>query len=97
MAGTRILTIRHDFGIANIDDKLYLIGGFSRISVGEGIEVFAVNEQYTPFGYRNTGTVSIILPDGSIPLSVIASAGLAAAVIAGFLVYLKKRTHKIKT
>jgi N-acetylneuraminic acid mutarotase len=40
-AGDRILTYRRDFGIANIEDRLYLVGGYDS----------AVNEQYTPLGY----------------------------------------------
>ncbi|MCL1977898.1 MAG: hypothetical protein FWG55_07365 [Candidatus Bathyarchaeota archaeon] len=49
-------TDRRNFGVAVVDDVLYVIGGFSPTVVP-----LAVNEQYVPIGYRNP-VVSIVSP-----------------------------------
>jgi hypothetical protein len=101
VAGAQILTYRRDFGIANINDKLYLIGG----------DDSAVNEQYTPSGYGNVPPPSNGFPSETEPPTdhavspeapiatpiVIASAASVAGVTAGLLVYVRKRKHRMKT
>jgi len=96
VTGARIPTNRYTFGVANIGDALYLVGGHGRTSRAD----FAVNEQYMPIGYRypiDWGSVNIISPDEPVTLFVFAIAGAAVAVTSVFLVYLKKRAHKTKT
>jgi len=55
-AGKSILTNRVHPGIAVVDDKLYVIGGYA-MSVSGRVNASALNEQYTPVGYGISGTV----------------------------------------
>jgi hypothetical protein len=55
--GADVPTKRHSFGVAVVDDILYVIGG-STVTYTEpfnwyssSITLYATNEQYTPFGY----------------------------------------------
>lgn len=109
VAGDRMPTYRYDFGIANINDKLYSIGGFSRITE-EKAPSFAVNEQYTPVDYGNVPPTDTVPSETETPtnhvatpetptatLTVIASAASIVAVTTGCLVYFKKRKHRMKT
>ena len=54
-AAAAMPTRRRDFGVAVVDDVLYVIGGYSYTSSKlDDVAPVAVNEQYRPFGY---GTV----------------------------------------
>ena len=56
---TAMPTRRLDFGVAVVDDVLYVIGGYSFTSHKlDDVAPVAVNEQYTPFGY---GTVPPVI------------------------------------
>lgn len=107
VAGTRIPTDRRDFGIANINDKLYLIGGYGRISISEDeVPAFAVNEQYTPFNYANIPPASTVPSETDTPtghvvspepptatLTIVVCAASITAITTGCLFYRKKRTQ----
>lgn len=57
--GVTIPTSRIDFGITILNDKLYVLGGYSFVSKAKGyVPGTAMNEQYTPLGY---GTVSPLI------------------------------------
>ena len=64
-----IPTYRRDFGVAAVDDILYVIGGW----IGDGWtrECLSVNEQYAPFGY--TGTLPSVT---SVPSTASANTSL---------------------
>ena len=56
--GKSIPTTRSDFGVAVVNDVLYVVGGYTLVypDKGEGpytpnLIQYAINEQYTPFGY----------------------------------------------
>jgi hypothetical protein len=52
MAGAIIPKYRFDFGVANINDTLYIIGGYILdYSSKNSLLASALNEQYTPIGY----------------------------------------------
>jgi hypothetical protein len=63
-AGLLMLTNRIVFGVAVLNDQLYVIGGYTFDSKSEGyVAASAINEQYTPIGYGITPPeVSIISP-----------------------------------
>ena len=63
-AGAPMLTNRIDFGVAVLNDQLYVIGGYTFDSKSESyFAASAINEQYTPIGYGITPPeVSIISP-----------------------------------
>jgi N-acetylneuraminic acid mutarotase len=48
-------TPRARFGVAVLDDVLYVIGGLALLGTKGEREVLAVNEQYVPIGYHGTG------------------------------------------
>jgi N-acetylneuraminic acid mutarotase len=56
--GKPILTNRIHPGIAVVDDKLYVIGGYA-MSISGRVNASALNEQYTPMGYGISGTVDV--------------------------------------
>ena len=56
--GKPILTNRVHPGIAVVDDKLYVIGGYA-MSVSGRVNASALNEQYTPVGYGIAETVDV--------------------------------------
>jgi N-acetylneuraminic acid mutarotase len=67
--GADLPTRREGFGVAVVDDALYVIGGF-KLSYAElySIDVvvtrYATNEQYTPFGYGTVPpAVSVVSPE----------------------------------
>jgi len=67
--GADLPTRREGFGVAVVDDALYVIGGF-KLSYAElySIDVvvtrYAANEQYTPFGYGTVPpAVSVVSPE----------------------------------
>ena len=50
-------TTRRNFGMAIVDDVLYVIGGYISpdiLSFYGSVEIVATNEQYVPLGYRST-------------------------------------------
>jgi hypothetical protein len=56
VTGKPIPTNRVHPGIAVVDDKLYVIGGYA-MGVSGRVNASALNEQYTPIGYGLPGTV----------------------------------------
>ncbi len=70
-AGADIPTNRQDFGVATVNDTIYVIGGFSlkypnMLSVYQSpaITYYATNEQYIPFGYGTVPpVVSVASPE----------------------------------
>ena len=79
--------------MTNLNDTLYLIGGFNdHVDNIPGFYYFYNdNDQYIPFGY---GTVEPVQPPAfpTVPVAIV-SGVLIAAVAAGLLVYFKKRKH----
>ena len=71
--GANMLTSRQGFGVAVVNDMLYIIGGFtsswSMMSVEVHTTFYATNEQYVPFGY---GTADPSY-DGTAPEVTVAS------------------------
>ena len=57
---TAMPTNRSDFGVVVVNDILYAIGGYLRLS--RGITLTAVNEQYTPIGYGTPPEIKIVSP-----------------------------------
>jgi N-acetylneuraminic acid mutarotase len=63
---------RSDFGVAVVNDVLYVIGGYLRGS--RNVTPTAVNEQYTPIGYSTPPEIKIVSPENqkynesSVPL-----------------------------
>ncbi|MEM3881249.1 MAG: hypothetical protein QXD19_05840 [Candidatus Bathyarchaeia archaeon] len=57
---TSMPTIRADFGIAVVNDILYVIGGYIHSTLG--ISPTAANEQYFPLGYGVPPKIKIISP-----------------------------------
>jgi hypothetical protein len=62
--GKSIPTTRSDFGVAVVNDVLYVVGGYTLVypDKGEGpytpnLIQYAINEQYTPFEYGTTPPV----------------------------------------
>ena len=55
---TNMLTPRTNFGVAVVDDVLYVIGGYAYTSSNNigSMELLAINEQYVPAGYYSTLT-----------------------------------------
>ncbi|MDR2707369.1 MAG: hypothetical protein LBB87_01285 [Nitrososphaerota archaeon] len=47
-----MLTHRQDFGVAVVDDVLYVIGGNNYGWRGGGADILSLNEQYVPIGYN---------------------------------------------
>jgi hypothetical protein len=68
-------TFRMDFGVAVVDDKLYVIGGFIPVWSATLFDLVndtptAVNEEYTPFGYGTVPpTIFIVSPPNGSYLS----------------------------
>jgi hypothetical protein len=61
---TAMPTRRKDFGVAVVDDVLYVIGGYSYTSPKlDDVAPVAVNEQYIPFGYGTVPpTIDVVSP-----------------------------------
>ena len=60
-------TLRIGFGVAVVDDVLYVIGGYTYTSQLYGtVTPSAVNEQYIPIGYRDIPTIRIVSPSNQI-------------------------------
>lgn len=63
MTAKAMPTLLIDFGLAVLDDVLYVIGGYTYTSRIYGtVTPVAVNEQYVPIDYRTTPTVKILEP-----------------------------------
>jgi hypothetical protein len=64
---TPMPTYLKDFGVAVVNDILYLIGGYyteSREAWGHGLVTpFAVNEQYIPIGYSTPPEIKVASPE----------------------------------
>jgi hypothetical protein len=58
---TTMSTTRSDFGIAVLNDVLYVIGGYLRGS--RNVTPTAVNEQYIPIGYSTPPEIKIVSPE----------------------------------
>jgi hypothetical protein len=78
--GKSILTNRVHPGIAVVDDKLYVIGGYA-MSVSGRVNASALNEQYTPVGYGTSGTVDAQESSSSASPSPIQSAAPEKTVV----------------
>jgi len=63
-AATAMPTNRSDFGVVVLNDLLYAIGGYSRLS--RGIALTAVNEQFTPIGYSTPPEIKVVSPTNQI-------------------------------
>jgi hypothetical protein len=48
---------RARFGVAVLDDVIYVMGGLALLGTKGDREVLAVNEQYVPIGYHGTGFI----------------------------------------
>jgi N-acetylneuraminic acid mutarotase len=107
-------TRRMSFSIAVVDDLLYAIGGvnissspFDWYNPRTFVTQYAINEQYTPFGYGTVSPTQTPLPQSggnetpqATPAAtepapttpiVVASATATLAVAAGLIAYTKKR------
>jgi N-acetylneuraminic acid mutarotase len=63
-AATAMPTRRKDFGVAVVDDVLYVIGGYFSTERHGAVTPVAVNEQYTPFGYGAVPpVVAVVSPE----------------------------------
>jgi len=90
---TSMLTPRYGFGVAVVDDVLYVIGG----SVpNTGVQFLSVNEQYVPIGYHETPTT--VTPGSSSSskhhldyLVITVSATLTFGVAITFILFKIKR------
>ena len=69
--GKRISPTRADFGVAVVNDKIYVVGGGYFWSASD------VNEQYTPFGYGTIPPVVLVLSPQNMTYAVNASLILA--------------------
>jgi len=67
-------TFRSEFGVAVVNDMLYVIGGFTIKGIWMPIVQtwYATNEEYTPFGY-GTPDPSYVPPDTAAPEIAVAS------------------------
>jgi len=100
--GSPMHIMRIDFGVAVLDDRLYVIGGyiFNGFPHSGNVTVSAANEQYTPFEYETPApTIPTPSPEPTPqPFSTALVIGSVIAVVAvvglGLLVYLKKRHPK---
>jgi hypothetical protein len=63
-AATAMNVRRKDFGVAVVDDALYMIGGYFSTERHGAVTPIAVNEQYTPFGYGTVPpVVAVVSPE----------------------------------
>jgi N-acetylneuraminic acid mutarotase len=67
MFGAGIPTDRVGFGVAVVNDLLYVIGGFTEtfdMFWNSNITLYATNEQYTPFGYGTVPpAIAVVSPE----------------------------------
>jgi hypothetical protein len=68
MAGAIIPKYRFDFGVANINDKLYIVGGYILdYSSKNSLLASALNEQYTPIGYGTIPPeIAVVSPENQM-------------------------------
>ena len=68
MAGAIIPKYRFDFGVTNINDTLYVIGGYVvDVSSENSFLASALNEQYTPIGYGTVPpAVAVVSPENQM-------------------------------
>jgi hypothetical protein len=91
-----MLTYRDQFGVAVVDDVLYVIGG--RVPAHYTLEIFypaeilPINEQYVPIDYNGPlpSVASSFLNNTNIIVAVVLTLA-AISIIAGILIYFKKR------
>lgn len=82
-----IPTTRSDFGVAVVDDILYVIGG--SISLAEGYSTLvpsSLNEQYVPIGYSALPTVTFVF---SLNNPIVIALILMASIFSITFLYLK--------
>jgi len=91
-------TPRARFGVAVLDDVLYVIGGVALLGTEGDRETLSVNEQYVPIGYHGTG-----FPDTDSPIAynlvlICAIVGTVVAVaVAVLLLFFFKNKGKKRT
>jgi N-acetylneuraminic acid mutarotase len=106
-------TERRGFGVAVVDDLLYVIGGYTphhQPAHSDFLESTEVVEQYVPIDYRNTtyttttpphsNAVTTSKPEPSKPSStqlIIATLVILVGVTGGLVLYLKNSKRKIHT
>jgi len=76
-------TPRARFGVAVLDDVLYVIGGIALLGTEGQREVLSVNEQYVPIGYHGTGFSNYDSPVDNLSFvnAIVGSAVVVAAVV----------------
>ncbi len=85
---------RQYLGIANVNDTLYFIGGFS-ISSLSMYQDYSTNEQYIPIGYGTIGSTTKTQPFLTISAAVASIVLVTVVVAVGLLVYHKKHKHTL--
>lgn len=82
-----------NFGVANVDDKLYVIGGFTYNMIT--FTPSGLNQQYTPPQPSTPSPTQtpLINQSGPLPVLIIAPIISAVVVAAGLLLYIKKYKH----
>jgi len=88
---TDLPTDRYNFGIAVVNDTIYVIGGHTYSIPLGNYAPSAVNEQYTPIGY---GTPDL---DSQSPLLLCAIAAATTIIIIIAAALALKKRHKLKT
>jgi N-acetylneuraminic acid mutarotase len=85
-------TPRARFGVAVLDDVLYVIGGVALLGTKGDREALAVNEQYVPIGYHGTGFSDSDSPmDNRILAGALIGVAVAIAVAVLLLSFFKNK------
>ena len=93
-------TNRVDFGVAVVDDILYVIGGYTSTdlaSIGGTVNSSALTEQYVPTGYTGTLPLVNLTASESKPSStylIVVALVLTVGIVVVVFFYLKKRRNK---
>jgi hypothetical protein len=82
-------TPRVNFGVAVLDDILYVIGGTVLGTAGQ--EASSVNEQYVPIGYSSTFYNELFSNEFPSSYLIVVALVLTVGVVGGLILYFKKR------